>query len=122
MMKLLTNGCIFGKTKCYMYTVEWQKSGLHHIHIFVWLKEKIRLKSIDNVISAKLPDPDLDPALYEIIKTYMIHGLCGSLNTSYPCMFDGTCTKKYPRPFLKETQTGEDGFSNIVDDLPKMVE
>ena len=32
------------------------------------------------------------------------------LNRNSPCMVDGACTKNYPRPFLKETQTGEDGY------------
>ncbi|XP_044598675.1 uncharacterized protein LOC123274930, partial [Cotesia glomerata] len=47
MMNLLTKGCIFGKTKCHMYTVEWQKRGLPHIHILLWLEEKLRPESID---------------------------------------------------------------------------
>ncbi|XP_044591486.1 uncharacterized protein LOC123269716 [Cotesia glomerata] len=40
----------------------------------------------------------------------MIHGPCGDFNFSSPCMLAGVCTKRYPRPFLKETQTGEDGY------------
>lgn len=110
MMKLLTKGCIFGPTKCHMYSVEWQKRGLPHVHILLWLQDKIRPESIDNVISAEVPNPDTDLALYEIIKKAMIHGPCGYLNRNSPCMVDGVCTKKYPRPFLRETQTGEDGY------------
>ncbi|XP_014298458.2 uncharacterized protein LOC106693783 [Microplitis demolitor] len=110
MMNLLTKGCIFGKTKCHMYTVEWQKRGLPHIHILLWLEEKLRPESIDKVISAELPNQDQDQELYEIIKTNMIHGPCGSFNRNSPCMVDGSCTKKYPKHFMKETQTGEDGY------------
>lgn len=62
-MKLLTKGCIFGTTSCHMYSVEWQKRGLPHVHILLWLEEKIRPESIDKVISAEIPDPDLDPTL-----------------------------------------------------------
>lgn len=40
----------------------------------------------------------------------MLHGPCGQLNKNSPCMRDGRCTKNYPRPFLRETQTGEDGY------------
>ncbi|GFU82926.1 ATP-dependent DNA helicase [Trichonephila clavipes] len=40
----------------------------------------------------------------------MIHGPCGRINKSSPCMLNGNCTKKYPRCFQKETQTGEDGY------------
>ncbi|XP_053595510.1 uncharacterized protein LOC128667831 [Microplitis demolitor] len=110
MMNLLTKGCIFGKTKCHMYTVEWQKRGLPHIHILLWLEEKLRPESIDKVISAELPNQDQDQELYEIIKTNMIHGPCGSFNRNSPSMVDGSCTKKYPKHFIKETQTGEDGY------------
>ncbi|XP_053596165.1 uncharacterized protein LOC128668037 [Microplitis demolitor] len=93
-----------------MYTVEWQKRGLPHIHILLWLEEKLRPESIDKVISAELPNQDQDQELYEIIKTNMIHGPCGSFNRNSPCMVDGSCTKKYPKHFIKETQTGEDGY------------
>ncbi|XP_044587019.1 uncharacterized protein LOC123266682 [Cotesia glomerata] len=40
----------------------------------------------------------------------MIHGPCGSFNRNSLCMVDSTCKKKYPKHFLKETQTGEDGY------------
>ncbi|CAG9762788.1 unnamed protein product [Ceutorhynchus assimilis] len=110
MMKLLTKGNIFGATKCHMYSVEWQKRVLPHIHILLWLNEKLRPESIDDVIRAKIPDPNVDPALYEIVTTTMIHGPCGTLNRKSPCMVDGFCTKKFPRPLLTETQTGDDGY------------
>ncbi|GBM08947.1 hypothetical protein AVEN_57483-1 [Araneus ventricosus] len=40
----------------------------------------------------------------------MVHGPCESVNPHSPCMKDGICTKQYPRPLLKETQTGQDGY------------
>ncbi|GFQ71965.1 ATP-dependent DNA helicase [Trichonephila clavata] len=110
MMKLLTKGCIFGNVRCHMYTVEWQKHGLLHVHILLWLEIKISPESIDVVICAELPDSNIDPALYEIIRTTMIHGPCGHINKSSPCMLNSKCTKKYRRCFRKETQTGEDGY------------
>lgn len=109
-MKLLTKGSIFGTTKCFIYSVEWQKRGLPHIHILLWLDEKIRSESIDNIICAEIPDPKVDPALHEIVTSTMIHGPCGAFNRNSPCMVDGKCSKKYPRTFLKDTQTGEDGY------------
>ena len=74
-IKLLTKGCIFGPTRCHMYSVEWQKRGLPHVYILLWLKEKIRPESIYKVISDEIPDPDLDPALHEIVETTMILSL-----------------------------------------------
>nr|XP_042898738.1 uncharacterized protein LOC107440395 [Parasteatoda tepidariorum] len=110
LMILINKGKVFGSVQCFMYTIEWQKRGLPHAHILIWLHEKIHVHSIDNVISAEIPDPKIDPVLHDVIKTQMIHGPCGILNQQSPCMKDGKCTKRYPRNFLKETQTGEDGY------------
>ncbi|XP_044582937.1 uncharacterized protein LOC123263956 [Cotesia glomerata] len=110
MIKLLTVGRIFGDTRCHMYTIEWQKRGLPHVHILLWLEEKMRPESIDQIICAELPDPDINPDLYQIIKTTMVHGPCGSFNLKSPCMVDGKCTQHLPKEFLKETQTGDDGY------------
>ena len=37
-----------------MYSVEWQKRGLPHAHILIWLLEKIRPEEIDTIISAEI--------------------------------------------------------------------
>ena len=101
---------MFGATKCHMHSVEWQKRGLPHAHILLWLDEKIRPNDIDKVISAELPDPDVDPVLHRIVKNHMVHGPCGLINTNSPCMKDGRCTNKFPKRFINETVTGEDGY------------
>uniref|UniRef100_A0A8D9B6G9 ATP-dependent DNA helicase n=1 Tax=Cacopsylla melanoneura TaxID=428564 RepID=A0A8D9B6G9_9HEMI len=110
MMSLFTKGCIFGPVLCYMYTVEWQKRGLPHAHILLWLHTRIRPTDIDSVISAEIPDPEKDPLLYDIVTSSMIHGPCGNKNPSSPCMIDGKCSKRFPRPYVKETQTADDGY------------
>jgi len=66
--------------------------------------------NIDSVISAEIPDPELDPLLYDIVKSTMIHGPCGHLNRNSPCMLNGSCSKRYPRPFSKDTHTADDGY------------
>uniref|UniRef100_UPI00358E4945 uncharacterized protein n=1 Tax=Myxine glutinosa TaxID=7769 RepID=UPI00358E4945 len=63
--------------RCFMYTIEWQKLGLPHAHILVWLEEKIHASNVDSFISAELPNPDEDPELFNIFKTQMVHGPCG---------------------------------------------
>ena len=109
LMNIVTKSHVFGPTRCWMYSIEWQKRGLPHAHILIWLKDKIKADQIDSVISAELPDPQRDPGLYEIIVKNMIHGPCGSVNPTCPCMKDGKCTKRYPMQLIHDTQTGEDG-------------
>ncbi len=110
LMKLLTKYNIFGETRCHMYTIEWQKRGLPHAHILLWLKEKIHSDKIDSVISAEIPDKNTDPVLYDVVRTQMVHGPCGPLNFNSPCMTKGKCTKKFPKSFVDETQTGDDSY------------
>lgn len=109
-IKLFVKEQIFGKTKCYMASVEWQKRGLPHCHLLFWLESKIQPDEIDSVIVAELPDQDIDPVLHNIITKNMVHGPCGEHNLAAPCMKNGVCTKKYPRRFMNDTQTGEDGY------------
>ncbi|KAF0696189.1 ATP-dependent DNA helicase, partial [Aphis craccivora] len=86
LMKLLTKGNLFGEVQCFMYSVEWQK--------------RVR----------KYPDPEKDSLLYDIIKANMIHRPCGNSNNRSPCMESNSCSKKYPRNFIQETQTGDNGY------------
>ncbi|KAL6742466.1 hypothetical protein Aduo_015614 [Ancylostoma duodenale] len=109
-MDVITKSHIYGETRCWLYSVEWQKRGLLHAHILIWLKDKINPTQIDSIISAEIPNPDQEPGLYEIITKNMIHGPCGPLNPNSPCMKDRKCTKRYPREFIQETQAGNDGY------------
>jgi hypothetical protein len=110
LMNVITKSHCFGEPQCWMYPVEWQKRGLPHAHILVWLKTKIVRTQIDQIIRAELPDNSKDPVLFDIVTKHMIHGPCGLLNPNSPCMKDKVCTKRYPREFLNETQTGVDGY------------
>ncbi|XP_061381633.1 uncharacterized protein LOC133319827 [Danaus plexippus] len=110
MMDVLTKYRVFGDTRCYMYSVEWQKRGLPHAHTLTWLLNKLHSNEVDDIISAEIPDPVTDPHLHDIVTTQMVHGPCGALNPLSPCMTDGKCTKRYPRPLVAETVTGNDGY------------
>jgi len=51
-----------------MYTIEFQKRGLPHAHILIWLGSANKLKTrndIDKIISAELPDGTLYPKLHK---------------------------------------------------------
>ena len=110
LMDALNKGDIFGEVQAYLYTVEWQKRGLPHIHLVVWLKEKLQPSDTDSVISAEIPDPATDPELYAIITSKMIHGPCGAKKPDAPCMVKGKCSKGYPRQFVTETETQRSGY------------
>ncbi|KAH9112474.1 hypothetical protein AeMF1_013201 [Aphanomyces euteiches] len=90
--------------------MEWQKRGLPHVHLLLWLKEKIRPEQVDDIISAEIPDPVRDPLLYKAVTENMIHGPYGIENPTCPCMKDGVCTKRYPKQFVDATQTDQDGY------------
>ncbi|VEN40881.1 unnamed protein product, partial [Callosobruchus maculatus] len=110
LMDFIVKHRIFGDTRCWMYSVEWQKRGLPHAHILIWLVEKIRPNEIDDVISAEIPDNLEDPLLHEVVTKNMIHGPCGILNPNSPCMVGGKCSKRFPRQLVAETITGNDGY------------
>lgn len=100
---------VFGDVRCWMYSVEWQKRGLPHAHILLWMVEKIRPDEIDSIICAEIP-PIIDTELYEVVKKNMIHGPCGEHNRESPCMIENKCSKRYPRALLADTITGNDGY------------
>ena len=96
-----------------MYTIEFQKRGLPHAHILVFLhsEDKIQTPSkIDDTISAEISDKDIDPLTFSAVERFMIHGPCGILNKKSPCMVNGKCGKHYPKRFHDKTSIDEDGF------------
>ena len=100
-----------------MYTVEFQKRGLPHAHILLWLDNATRLKypyQIDGIISAEIPKPRDDPMLYDAVKNFMIHGPCGAARASSPCMNQGKCTKHFPKKFNCRTSIDEDGYCKSI--------
>ncbi|GBP19536.1 hypothetical protein EVAR_102084_1 [Eumeta japonica] len=101
---------VFGTTRCCMYSIEWQKRGLPHAHILLWLVERIQSDQIDDIICAEIPDPITDPELHDVVSTNIIHGPCGAISPQSPCMVNGKCSKCYPRQLTAETITGNDGY------------
>lgn len=112
--EIYKNG-IFGAAVAYIYTIEFQKRGLPHMHLLIVLKEPYKLLSpaaIDSAIWARWPDPNTQPLLFETVKRCMVHGPCGALNPNAPCMENGRCTKFYPKPFQPYTTMDHDGYPN----------
>lgn len=91
------------------------------MHLLLFLHPDDRFldaDKIDQIISAELPDPNLDQdgSLTNIIKSQMIHGLCGSQKPDAPCMAKDNkselikCSKRFPRSFQEDTKVEEDGY------------
>ncbi|KAK7311202.1 hypothetical protein RJT34_09186 [Clitoria ternatea] len=100
-------------TFTYLYTIEFQKRGLPHAHILLFLHSSSKYptpEDIDKIISAEIPNQDQNKDLYELVKTHMIHGPCGLANTSSPCMKNGKCSRYYPKKFQISTIVDQDGF------------
>lgn len=96
-----------------MYTIEFQKRGLPHAHILIFLHPSSKYptpRDIDKIIFAEIPHQDDQPELYNLVKSHMIHGPCGNANRAAPCTKDGKCTKYFPKKFQPETIVDQDGF------------
>uniref|UniRef100_A0A803PB99 ATP-dependent DNA helicase n=1 Tax=Cannabis sativa TaxID=3483 RepID=A0A803PB99_CANSA len=103
----------FGKIIACVYTIEFQKRGLPHAHILLFLDPTMKNPSaahIDKIISAEIPDINVDPDGYNAVKKFMIHGPCGKLNANSPCMMKDKCTKHFPKKFNDQTTIDIDGF------------
>lgn len=99
-----------------IYTIEFQKRGLPHVHIIIWLakEEPLDAQKINFHISAQLPDQTNDAIGYDAVSRFMIHGPCGNINTTSACMSEGKCTKFYPKDFCEETTILENGFTQYA--------
>ncbi|KAK9669021.1 hypothetical protein RND81_13G103600 [Saponaria officinalis] len=109
----LTKEAFFGRVLAVIYTIEFQKRGLPHAHVCLFLHPSDKHKyptDIDNIISAEISDKDVDPVGFEAVMQYMVHGPCSEMNYRSPCMVDGKCSKYYPRNFCSETTVSEDGY------------
>ncbi|XP_076036406.1 uncharacterized protein LOC143022191 [Oratosquilla oratoria] len=130
MRELLTDK-IFGEVSAHLYSIEWQKRGLPHVHILLWMKRKVTENTVSSLISAEIPDKKKHPELYDIVTTNMIHGPCIGYDESSVCCNGkkndrGTCQKDFPKqcrstikfgnngyPLYRRRAVGEGGFSFV---------
>jgi len=96
-----------------MYTIEFQKRGLPHAHILIFLHPSSKYPTpehIDQIFSTEISNPDKDPKLYNLVKSHMIHGPCGKAMLSSPCMRNNKCSKFFPKQFTERTVVDQDGY------------
>ncbi|KAF7124123.1 hypothetical protein RHSIM_Rhsim12G0094200 [Rhododendron simsii] len=104
---------VFGKIVGYVYTIEYQKRGLPHMYLLLFLEgpDKIHIcAQVDKLVCAEFPDPIEDPSLFDTVKGCMVHGPCGARNPQAACMENEKCTKKYPQAFSETTTMDQDGY------------
>jgi hypothetical protein len=71
---------VFGETEAFVYTIEFQKRGLPHAHLLVFLAARDQAKlctDYDKFCSAELPCKVAQPELYDLVVRHMMHGPCG---------------------------------------------
>jgi hypothetical protein len=110
----IRQGVTFGPVLAVLYTVEFQKRGLPHIHCLMWLAagaKEFDASIVDNFICVEIPDVNTDPLGYALVDEFMIHGPCGESNRNCPCMKNNKCSKKFPKDFQDETTIDDFGFA-----------
>jgi len=112
---------VFGPWRGWVWTIEYQKRGLPHLHLLLFLKTDVQfltLVYIDRFISAEIPTEDdfIGQQLRTIIESTMVHTQCVWGNGNALCMKDlnpavvTTCHMGYPRDILEETTVPENGY------------
>ena len=112
LLKEIQDG-LFGEVIGHVHTIEFQKRGLPHIHILVFLAAPHKIHNAvgaDRIVSAQFPNPETEPLLYATVTKTMVHGPCGRDHPHAKCMVNGACSKRYPKDFLEHTLFGEDGY------------
>jgi hypothetical protein len=117
----IRNSEIFGKVPALIYTIKYQKKGLPHAHIIIFLTDGHAFsepEAIDNLIRAELPNRALNPngSLTEIVKQIMVHSLYGPLKPGAICMKKAhanaplTYSKRFPKLFANKTIVNKNGY------------
>ena len=106
---------VLGEYAGHVCTIEYQKRGLPHLHLCLFLrKEAAALFNdpvhVDQVVSAEFPSPlmDSDGRLRALIGSSMVHGPCeGKACRPLDHPPHGRCVKKFPYPWAESTSLTE---------------
>ena len=112
LLKKIHNG-YFGQVAGFVYTIEYQKRGLPHMHLLVFLEEQDKIQTveqIDAVISAQIPELNLHPQLHSVVTQYMLHGPCSPQR----CIENNVCKKRFPKAYTPHTIIKEDVYPDYA--------
>jgi hypothetical protein len=113
LLKDLLQISVLGTTVVDIHVVEWQKRGLPHGHILIILHSQHKPRDssdYDRIVCAELPDKSTHPELYNIVTSHMLHGPCGAIHPSCPCMVNGAYNKGYPKTFQPQTEDSTSSY------------
>lgn len=89
------------------YTIEFQKRGLSHAHILLFLhseEKNTTTLEIDNIISAETPNCRTYPVGYATVSQFMLHGPCGKVNIKASCMPKNFAQNTFQKHFVAVLQ------------------
>ena len=117
LLKHLQDNSPFGCVLAHVSVIEFQKRGLVHSHIILFIDQDAKFAlqdplQIDNHISAEIRPPS-DHSLRETVLRQMIHNPCNSSAAS-PCQKEGGCSKRFPKSYRLETGSVEAIISVIT--------
>ncbi|XP_021975230.1 uncharacterized protein LOC110870352 [Helianthus annuus] len=105
----------FGQVAADLYTIEFQKRGLPHCHLLVWVTSANKIRKpdqLDNYISAEIPNRLTEPELYKVVTDLMMHGPCGLAKPNAPCMSSSSCSKHFPKDYEETTMFDKNGYAH----------
>ena len=113
LLKHLKDGRQFGPITAFVSAIEFEKRGLVHAHVIIFLDAVAKFslqdpRNIDKLISAEIP-PVISPHLRELVLKHMVHDPCNA-NPQPRCMREGRCSKNFPKPFRSETASVEGDY------------
>jgi hypothetical protein len=86
-----------GVSVAHIFTIEFQKRGLPHIHLIIFLHHNSKLRTADDV------DSYTQSELYHLVVKYMVNCPCGVYNPDSPCMVNGKYSKNFPKAYKEHT-------------------
>lgn len=104
--KEIKGGCL-GKYQAMTRVVEYQKRGLPHFHMLVWVSKEHKPRTtqvLDKTVCARIPDPETQPNLYKLVSEKCVHNRCDKVANS-PCKYQSKvngmwyCKSNFPFPF-----------------------
>ncbi|XP_031131679.1 uncharacterized protein LOC116033064 [Ipomoea triloba] len=113
LVKEIRNGKLFGIVTAVVYTIEFQKRGLPHAHILIFLERLTKgfsANHMDEFISAEIPNKELDIEYFKAVGEFMMHGPCGQERPKSPCMVNKKCSKHFPKKFAEVSTLDHDGY------------